>query len=458
MKETILERLSAFGTGLRFEDLPSEVVARANDCFFDFVGCYYGAVKRDNMPQIVRGIAAMNPTQESGIWGTGVKCGTAEAALAMGTVGYHLEYDDGISVSGHWGSASIPASFLAVERSGGDGRELLTSIVAGYEVGCRISRMFSPRLLKKHIHFPCTMGAFGAAAGYARGSGASKEELTGGLSLAGLFPVGAYSTATGGARGKALYSGWPNYLGINALRLSQLGLTGDADLMEAPDGFANAVGLAPLTEEYLEEAGRDLGKDFRTMQVYFKPYPCCRWLHAPVYALLGLMREQGIRREDIEAIDIGGPEFAMMYNTRSGYESKVTCQYSIPYSVGAAAWFGKLGLDEFEEPARTDPELMEFIQRIHMRVDEQLQAKFPQVFGVVLTLTLKDGRQFQTRQGTPWGPDVPASQAELIEKFRMLTRNVMAPEDQEEWVTLYRKGFQREGSFARVLALTGKVV
>lgn len=307
MGKTIIEQLSAFGTGLRFEDLPPEVVEKANDCFFDFVGCYYGAVKRDDIPQVIRGIAAMNPTPESCLWGAGLRCGTAEAALAMGTVGYHLEYDDGISVSGHWGSASIPASFLAVARRGGDGKDLITAIAAGYEVGCRISRMFSPRLLKKHIHFPCTMGAFGAAAGYARGSGASAEELAGALSLAGLFPVGTYSTATSGAKGKGLYSGWPNYLGINALRLSQLGLTGDPDVMEAPDGFANAVGLAPMTAEYLEEAGRDLGTDFRMMQVYFKPYPCCRWLHAPVYALLGLMKRHGISREELELLSAMSP-------------------------------------------------------------------------------------------------------------------------------------------------------
>lgn len=458
MKETIIERLAVFGTQLRFEDLPPEVADKANDCFFDFIGCYYGAVKRDNVPQVICGIAAMNPAPESAVWGTGLKCGTAEAALAMGTVGYHLEYDDGISVSGHWGSASIPASFLGVARSGGDGKDLLTAIVAGYEVGCRISRMFSPRLLKKHIHFPCTMGAFGAAAGHARGLGASRDDLAGALSLAGLFPVGTYSTATSGAKGKSLYSGWPNYLGINALRLSQLGLTGDADVMEAPDGFARALGLAPMTEEYLDEAGRDLGKDFRFMQVYFKPYPCCRWLHAPVYALLSLMKQHGIDREEIETIDIGGPEFAMMYDTRSGYESKVTCQYSIPYSVGAAAWFGKLGLEEFEEPARMDQGLMQFISRIHMRVDDELQAKFPQVFGVILTLTLKDGRTFRIQQGTPWGPDAPATKEELIGKFRTLTQGIMRPEDQEAWVALYRGGFQQEGSFARVLALTGKAV
>lgn len=453
--ETILEKLADFAQQLKFEDLPRNVVRKANDCLLDFAGCYYAAVGRDDMPKVIRGIAAINPAPESRIWGTDLKCGIAEAALAMGTAGYYLEYDDGISVSGHWGSASIPATFLSVAQSGGDGKNLITAIVTAYEVGCRISRMFSPRLLKKHIHFPCTMGAFGAAAGYAKGAGLSARQLAGALSLAGLFPVGTYSTATGGASGKSLYSGWPNYLGVNVVRLSGLGLMGDVDVMEAPDGFANAVGLAPMTEAYLNEAGSGLGEDYRFMQVYFKPYPCCRWLHAPVYAILRLMREHGITRDMIEKIEIGGPEFAMMYDTRSGYESKVTCQYSIPYSVGAAAFFGKLGLEEFEDSARSSPELRDFIDRIHMHIDEELQEKFPAVFGVRLRLVLTDDREFTLLQGTPWGPDAPASQDELLEKFRMLTDGVLTPGQQDAWERLYRDGFESEGAFDKLLQLTG---
>lgn len=455
MNDTIINKLSRFAEQLKFEDLPSEVVRKANDCFLDFAGCYFAGIYRDGLPEIVRGIAATNPLPESRIWGTDLDCGIAEAALAMGTVGYHLEYDDGISVSGHWGSASIPASFLSVAKHGGDGKDLITAIVTAYEVGCRISRMFSPRLLKKHIHFPCTMGAFGAAAGYAKGADLSAEQLAGALSLAGLFPVGTYSTAVGGASGKGLYSGWPNFLGINAVRLAGLGLCGDADVMEAPDGFANAVGLAPMTQEYLDEAGKDLGKDFRFMQVYFKPYPCCRWLHAPVYAILALMKKYELTREDIQAIRVGGPEFAMMYNTKTGYESKVTCQYSIPYSVGAAAYYGKLGLEEFEENIRTGEELKAFIGRISMYVDDELQAKFPEVFGVRLTLELRDGRSFTVLQGTPWGPDAPATEEELLEKFRSLTKDVFTPEQQSRWERLYKEGFETPGAFEEVLELTG---
>lgn len=457
MYNTILGTLSEFTANLKYEDLPEKVISKANDCFFDFVGCYYGALKIDNNPKILSEIAALNPSNQSTIWGTELRCGIAEAALAMGTVGYHLEYDDGISLSGHWGSASIPASFLSVAAKGGDGRDLICAIAAAYEVGCRISRMFSPRLLKKHIHFPCTMGAFGAAAGYAKGMNSDAGTLCGALSLAGLCPVGTYSTAVNGAKGKCLYSGWPNYLGINMVRLSEMGLTGDMDIMENPDGFSRAIGLSPMTEELAKAALANLGEVYMIMQTYFKPYPCCRWLHAPVYAALKLIKDNKISADDVENIDIGGPEFAMMYNTRTGYDSKVTCQYSIPFSVGAAIYYGRLGVREYESERRLDKGLGKFIERINMHIDSDLQDQFPKVFGVALKMKLYDGRTFSVRQGTPWGPNAPATKEELIEKFRMLTSGVLEKEEIDCWEVLYRNGFEKKGAFEKVLELTGRL-
>ena len=105
-----------------------------------------------------------------------------------------------------------------------------------------------------------------------------------------------------------------------------------------------------------------------------------------------------------------------------------------------------------------DAGLREFIGRISMRVDDELQAKFPEVFGVVLTLTLKDGRTFRVQQGTPWGPDKPATKDELAAKFKSLTDGVLSIEEQSEWERLYRSGFESGGAFERILELTGSKV
>lgn len=457
MKEPVLKKLAAFAAELQYEQLPPEVISKANDCFFDFVACYYGALKNPGMGEVLRQLAGMNPKPQSRIWGTEFCCGIAEASLAMGTVGYTLEYDDGISVAGHWGSASIPATALAVADHGGNGKNLIAGIVAAYEVGTRISRLFAPRLLKRHTHFPCTMGAFGAATGYAKGSGCSQEVITGALSLAGLFPLGTYSTATAGAQGKALYSGWPNYLGVNAVRLSEIGLRGDADILENPDGLAGAMGFPPLTEDMLQGAVEGLGKKWRFMEVYFKPYPCCRWLHAPVHALLELMEEHQLRARDVVKIQVGGPEFLKMYDTKQVLKSKVACQYSIPFAVGSALYYGKLGVKEFSEDARKNLDIQSFIDRISVYTDPELQRKFPASFSVKLEVFLTNGRLVTAEAGTPWGPDAPPTKEELINKFRMLTDGILTEQERKEWKALYLQGFDTSGNFEEMLRLCADV-
>lgn len=455
MEDTMIEVLASYACGLAFEDLPKAVVRKANDCFFDLIGCYYGALKKGKNQAVLKAIAGFNPMPEARMWGTGLRCGVAEAALGIGTLCYDLEYDDGISVSGHWGSASIPAAYLSVQSAGGDGRRFLTALVAAYETGSRISRVFSPELLKKHVHFPCTMGAFGAAAGFARGAGCKKDILAGALSLAGLFPVGTYSTATSGAAGKGLYSGWPNFLGIQAVRLAGTGLSGDRDILENPDGFGRAVGLGAVEEAAKKAALQGLGETYQFMEVYFKPYPCCRWLHAPIHGMLELMKNCGLRREEVERVVVRCPEFALMYRANTGFDSKVRCQYSIPYSVGAAIWFGQVTPEEFEAPARSNREFLDFVRRITMEYDEELQRGFPGEYAVGMEVYTKSGQVLSIRQKMPWGPDAPASEEELIRKFSMLAEGILSTAEIDEWVQIYRSGVESDGAMERIASLLG---
>ena len=456
MSKTLLEVLADFATNLRYDDLSPELVSKANDCFFDFVGCYFGAVDRKGIPSLVKGIASWNASQEAPIWGFKYRTGVAEAALAMGTLGYYLEYDDGISVAGHWGSAGIPSTYLGTTQAGGSGKEFLTALVASYEVATRISRIFSPRLLSNHIHFPCTMGAFAAATGYGKGIGLDSGKLSGALSLAGLFPLGAYSTAITGAAGKSLYSGWPNYLGVNACRLADIGLVGDSGIMEHQYGFGNALGLEPVTQVQADQALAALGEIYLFMQVYFKQYPCCRWIHAPVSAVMALMSAHAFDLADIEKITVSGPRFILMYNAHEGYESKVTCQYSIPYCVAAAAFFRRLGIEEFELEARLSAGVRALAARVDVKEDNDLNGMFPASFAVNVEVLLRSGQILRRVEGTPWGPDTPPTHDELIEKFVSLTRSTIKQSHREEWVKLYRAGFHSPGAFEEAQELLQK--
>lgn len=451
---TLLERLGEFTADLDFSQLPSQVVSKANDAFFDLIGCYYGALRIDGNPELLNRVSRFSAATDVTLWGTGRKTGYAEAAMAHGCLGYHLEFDDGVSLGGHWGSASIPAVFSMVEHVNGNGRQLILGIVCAYEVGTRISRLYAARMLEKKIHFPCAMGAFAAAAGVGKVLGVQGSVVAGGLANACLTPVGPYSTAVSGATVKDFYSGWPGFLGIRMMDFATMGLCGDTNTFEAENGLGVIFGGEPLSEERTEAALADLGRHFSLMESYFKPYPCCRWLHAPASLLeTALSRHPG---QIVREVVVRGPAFLKLYDTRNPFEQKTKAQYSIPYTLGALLVSGKLGPKEFELPFRTSEIVREASQKIRIAIDAEKDSAFPKKFSVSMDIIFVDGEVESLEGGLPWGPESPATKEELIAKFRFLTEGVLTASDIKAWVALYKQGLERDGSFSQALSLLGK--
>jgi 2-methylcitrate dehydratase PrpD len=300
------------------------------------------------------------------------------------------------------------------------------------------------------------MGAFAAIAGYAKAAGLNADTITGALSLAGLFPIGAYSTAVSGASGKCLYSGWPNYLGINAVRFSCLNLQGDADILEHRAGFSAPFGLAPLNAGDYPVLFADLGRRFRIMDTYFKPYPCNRWFHAPVAAALKLKEENRFHAGEVVSLTVYGPPFMEMYSTRGGFDSKVRCQYSLPYAVGAALVAGKLGLEEFEPPMRSNKILLELVQKIQVKQDAASLP--PGVRPMRVEITLKNGTKLIRDQDHPWSPENPPSGEELIAKFNKITASVLSDTMRQRWIDCYAKGFFADEVYQTVTGLLSEKI
>ncbi|MCR0985593.1 hypothetical protein [Roseomonas populi] len=59
---------------------------------------------------------------------------------------------------------------------------------------------------------------------------------------ASLLPVAPYHPAFCGSEGQNLYAGWPNLSGLHFAALARAGYGGLPDLLEAPNGLAQALG------------------------------------------------------------------------------------------------------------------------------------------------------------------------------------------------------------------------
>lgn len=161
----MIERLCKFVEYIKYQDLPKEVLEETKDRILDFLGCVFFGYD-ENSSDIISGfIKGHGGKKESTVIGNG-KTSTQYAALANGILGHSKELDDEHKGSlTHLGVVIIPAALAISERNGASGKELITSIVIGYEVAARIGMgVCSDVLLAKGFHPTSVIGVFGSTA------------------------------------------------------------------------------------------------------------------------------------------------------------------------------------------------------------------------------------------------------------------------------------------------------
>lgn len=451
--KTILESLAEFVVEISYEDIPKPVIHQANRCLLDFMGSFWGGFGVKENRKLLPLAREINPKAEASLWGTGLKAGMAEAAFAHGCIGHHLEYDDGISLGAHWGSETLPAILAMAEASGCGGKEVLTAIVVAYEVGNRVSQAFSRKLLNRGVHFPCTMGIFGAVSGVAKLAKLKSAKIAGALGNACLTPIAPYLTAFSGAPIKDAYAGWPNALGILGTKWSQAGWNGPVDLLEGPEGFGRVAGWVGPVKDLKDQILKGLGSGFEIMKTYFKPYPCCRWLHAPAQAVLDLRREGGWNGEGVDSIVVEGPEFLRSYDQKGGFEKEIAARFSLPYVVAAAVLLGRLDLQAFTKAKRAHPKIRELVKRVTVTTNENFERMFPGHFQTRVRLKTKKGQLLEKTCGLPWAPENPPTDHELEEKFSSLSEGSLRPSRIRDWMALFNDGLEKDKRLKGLLGL-----
>src|SRR3954447_18446786 len=132
--------IAAFVAGLRYEDIPGEVVERIKLLILDSLGC---AVFGADLPWsriLIETLGAVDTSRGCTVWGTDRKLSAPHAALANGTLVQGFELDDVHRVGVlHVGAVTWPAVLAVAEVNGPmSGRDFLRAAVAGYEIGPRV--------------------------------------------------------------------------------------------------------------------------------------------------------------------------------------------------------------------------------------------------------------------------------------------------------------------------------
>ena len=410
-----------------FQDLSPEVVWEAKRRIADVIGA---GLSGSTTPVGARMNDFARKRGQAGnavIWGSGTRSSPAYAALANGTTAFHLELDDVHRTSHtHPGVTTIPAAIALAEENRLRGKDLLTSVVLGYDVQIRVGLAVSPSIYVDRTYLaPGTLGVFGAAAAAAKLLDLNVEATAGALGTASYVgPLAPFESFRLGAPAKDTIMGWANFSGLYAAELAAHGFGGPETALEGDYGYCKTV-----SERHdMNRLYHELGRKFEILHTGIKPYACCRQHHTAIDAVLELKERYGLTPDQVEHVK----HRTFIVGSRGTTKRPLSipaAKYSAPYTIAVALTFGQNRREQYSMDLIQDQSLLDLASRVEVQPDMELEALYDEKWPSIVEITTRDGRVLTARRDLPKGePEHPVSDRELKEKFLSLASDAVSTE------------------------------
>lgn len=414
----ITESIAKWVVRMQTATLPADVEHHVRRLMVDYFAGVIASSQTEVSQAVGRHVAQHYQGEASTAIGLG-KVSALGAAFMNGTSAHGLEVDDGYTPgSVHPSSVAFPPVLAVAQAVGADRDTTLKGIAVALELTCRIAGAGHPATWRNHFHNTPISGVMAGTAGVAVVLGLNETQVLDALGIAGSHVGGLFAFLGQSAEVKRVHPGKASRDAIVSAELAQAGVTGPRDIFEGAHGYIDAFARGEFDRE---GSIKDLGESWATLGTYVKPYPSCRHLHAPIDAVLALREEHNIDATDITGIAVKTHTVASHHNSQN-IESFLDAQMSIPYAVAVAALNGEVGLTEFDEMARQNPEVKRLTQLSTVEIDPACDEVYPIERPAVVTITTSRGSTFERRVGQPYGePSNPVSDADITGKFLRLT-------------------------------------
>jgi 2-methylcitrate dehydratase PrpD len=413
--------LAEYAAGLRYDALPPDVVQRAKDCITDTIAVIVQGSALPWSRIVIRYAQRIGAGGSSRILGTdGPSVQAPAAALANGTLAHAFESDNltrpGAGV--HPGATLLPPALAISQEHGSSGRDLISAVVAGFEVMYRIGRATKHSNERHGFHAPGTTGPFGAAVAAGKLLRLDTMAMTNALGIAGSLACGLMEFARSGtgAMVKRLHLGRAAESGVLAASLAADGFTGPRSVLEGEAGFLKVF----CTEWDTADLTHRLGSEFATMNLCLKRFPVHMTAQTAVQAILELQAEHAFSGAQVDRVTVAGNERMATVNNNPDPVDIMMAQYSIPFCVALALFRDPRDPASFDDMALRDAAIRAMCGRVAITVADPPT----KVAGAsIVTIRLKNGRSL-TREVEEFNgtPARPLDRSELRDKFMTLTR------------------------------------
>ncbi len=393
-----------------YEDIPPDAIRVANESCFDVIGVILAGSAQPVGDIIKKYVADQGAAPQATVLSSGSQSSVANAALANGTMGHALDFDD-FGGFGHPTVAIFPALLAIGEHSGATGRDLLEAYVVGCEVGLALQHATKYKQMDKGFHSTAVIGRLACTAACAKLMKLDHDQTVMALGMAGSMASGLIHNF--GTMTKPLHAGLTCRDGVTAAQLAQRGLTAGDQIIEHPFGFATTVLGEGIYD--LDDMAENLGKPYRVQDaLMIKKYPCCGGNHAMLDSLFSLMRYNNFTHEDVASAEVDQSYYSvvMLYQDP---DDELKGKFSAKFNVAAALVDGEIAVDTFTQEKIADPTINETMGKVRTRVmakSEEMLTRSED--GHKVKITLKDGRVFEHvtaradilgSQKNPWGFD-----------------------------------------------------
>jgi 2-methylcitrate dehydratase PrpD len=443
-----LERIVDYAIKLKYEDLPKEIIEKAKILLLDSIGCCLGGSASKLGLTVINAVKELGGSGNSTIIGDGKKVNCVLAGQINAITLDALDYNDTVSGLGHPGATVIPAAIALAEEKNIDGKELITSIIAGYEASIRIGFALRPSTERGKPGSFQYWHAFGAATVASRILGLEKEKTLSAYGYAGA----SAPLAKRSKKMRPLPFTKDNFGEITAAGI--LGAYYALHDFKSPhepdfDYWVNDL-------DHLSALTKNLREKYQINLVSLKPWSACRFMHSSLDVLDEIIKENKIKPEDIENVNVStisplAIDLLLPPNTesRNGYKpgNMVDGEFDFRYCLSMVILGKEPGLPWYEKKMLESEEALDIASRINVKRSFQadvLLNKYPYEDRRSLTeleIITKKGSKFRKKAEFIRGsPEKPLSKNEVINKFKALTKQINMDEKKiKEIISLIEK-------------------
>lgn len=363
-------------------------------------------------------------------WRSSVSNATPDAgrtSFLMGALCHILETDDLHRESVvHPGCVVVPAAWALAEKQGAGGRDILVSILQGFEAATRVGMAVGAEHYRIW-HNTATCGPFGSAMAAASLLGLDDAQTVHALGNAGSQSSGLWQFLETGAMTKHLHAGHAAEAGVRAAELAAFGFTGPPKILEGEKGFFRAA--CPDADP--QAVIRDPAAPWQLVRTSIKPWPSCRHTHPTIDAaeeLRARLIAAGKRPEDIAEVEVETYRAAIDVCDRPRATSDYEAKFSLQHTAAAALLLPQVDFAAFGPEARE--QCAELALKVKAEAVEPWASAYPGSWGGRVSIRLKDGYQDKAERVNAKGdPEAPLARDEMIAKAEMLLRHggVKAP-------------------------------